>query len=155
MPLISGRHDGRSAIVPVAIIDAASYAQHKRLEHPYLANSARFDALIDTGATTTMISSRVVQTLGLRPINRLAYRGLGGSTWRAGYLFHLAFFDGVVHLDDPVADRSNAMNRLRVGTKVINGGELTEVSFDVLIGMDMISTGTLTISLDGTFSFAF
>ncbi len=48
------------------------------------------------------------------------------------------------------------MDRLLVCAKVINGGEITNTpSFDVLIGMDIISTGTLTVSKGGSFSFDF
>jgi hypothetical protein len=51
-----------------------------------------FKALIDTGATKTMIAPRVVAALGLQQVNMLEFSGLGGSARRPGYLFHVAFF---------------------------------------------------------------
>jgi len=45
---------------------------------------------------------------------------------------------------------------MHVCAKVITGGEIEDQdSFDVLLGMDVITTGNLTISVDGTFGFAF
>lgn len=103
-----------------------------------------------------MVSTAVVRQLGLISVNRLAYESLDGSSWKPGHLFHMAFIAGVAHHLDIVADRSDPMDRLLVCRKVINGGEITtSPSFDVLIGMDVISTGTLTISNDGTFNFQF
>jgi len=43
-----------------------------------------------------------------------------------------------------------------VCTKVIVGGEIdNQPSFDILLGMDIISTGTLMIRNDGVFVFSF
>jgi hypothetical protein len=126
------------------------------LERPYLPTLPKFNALIDTGATTTMITSRVAAAIGLRAVNRLSYHGLDGPSWRPGHLFHLAFLAGVIQEVDLVQDQGMPMDRLLVCAKVINGGEITNTpSFDVLIGMDIISTGTLTVSKGGSFSFDF
>ena len=40
--------------------------------------------------------------------------------------------------------------------KEINGGELSDGNtFDVLLGMDVLTTGNLRVDKDGTFSFSF
>ena len=47
-------------------------------------------------------------------------------------------------------------NRIRVLKRVINGGELSdEHTFDLLLGMDVLTTGDLQIGKDGTFKFEF
>ena len=90
-----------------------------------------------------MISSRVVSKLGLMPVNRVLFHGLGGQSWRDAYLFHVAFYM-----------TTGAVSRIQICTKVINGGEILDnPSFDVLLGMDVITTGDLSINKDGSFRF--
>jgi hypothetical protein len=88
MPSIQGIHDGRAAVVPVAIVDAARYREHKQSAEPVFYGAKPFKALIDTGATSTMIAPRVVKALGLQQVNILPFSGLGGTTYRPGYLLH-------------------------------------------------------------------
>lgn len=57
---------------------------------------------------------------------------------------------------DSAEDGESIVNNMHVCAKVITGGEIEDQdSFDVLLGMDVITTGNLTISVDGTFGFAF
>jgi hypothetical protein len=47
-------------------------------------------------------------------------------------------------------------SEVHVCRKVINGGELSdEHTFDVLLGMDILTTGELHIGKSGTFGFTF
>jgi hypothetical protein len=48
MPLIQGNHNGRAAIVTVAIIDAANYKGHKSSDQQILKGAVPFKALIDS-----------------------------------------------------------------------------------------------------------
>jgi hypothetical protein len=149
MPLIRGRHNGRAAVATVAIVDAAKYKEHKQSDNPVFQGAVPFRALIDTGATRTMIASRVVVRLGLQQVNKIEFSGLGGSVWRPGYLFHVGFYTS------PPAN-SAEISRIRVLKREINGGELLdEHTFDVLLGMDVLTTGNLHIGKDGTFRFLF
>ncbi len=149
MPLIQGRHNGRAAVVPIAIIDVAKYRGHKFSNAPVLPGTKPFRALIDTGATSTMISPRVVSSLGLQQVNMRRYNGLGGLFDRPAYLFHVAFYHAV-----PTAPA--AINPISICLKEINGGALSdEDTFDVLLGMDVLRTGNLRVDKDGTFSFEF
>ena len=150
MPLLQGRHEGRAAIVTVAIVDAAKYKEHRQSGNPVFQGAAPFRALIDTGATRTMIARRVVAQLGLQQVNKIEFSGLEGTTWRAGYLFHVAFYVSSPPIHETIP------NRIRVLKRVINGGELSdEHTFDVLLGMDVLTTGDLQIGKDGTFKFEF
>jgi hypothetical protein len=97
-----------------------------------------------------MIASRVVSQLGLQQVNKLPFDGMGGISWRRGYLFHVAFYES------PPPTDSNPVSRIHICRKEINGGELSdEHTFDVLLGMDILTTGNLQIHKTGTFSFEF
>lgn len=159
MPSIQGNHYGRAAIIQVAIYDAARYDEHKQSKQRIFRRAQPFRTLIDTGATFTMISPRVVSAMELRPFNRRRIGSVQGITSRRGYLFHVAFVmspsQGRVE-EDGGAATSPVVMRTLVCPKVINGAELDEdTTFDVLLGMDVISTGDLTFKRDGTFSFDF
>ena len=67
------------------------------------------------------------------------------------------FFGGIVPLaGDSPEDGESRVSNTHVLKKIITGGEIDDQdSFDVLLGMDVITTGNLTISMDGTFGFAF
>ncbi len=56
MHVIAGSHGGREPFVPVAIINAARYKAHKEADHPVLTGLKMYKTLIDTGATSSMIS---------------------------------------------------------------------------------------------------
>src|SRR5271156_4765326 len=104
MPYIQGNHGGRAALIQVAIIDAARHREHRQSQKPILEGVKPYTALIDTGATSTMITTKVVQELSLEPVGMLQFHGLDGLTWKMGYLFHVAFYDTAdnnsLHIDD-------------------------------------------------------
>lgn len=157
MPYIQGRHNGRAAYIDIAIVEAARYREHKESRQPVLRGIRPFRALIDTGATSTMITRRVVALLGLQPTTKLRYRNKDGDIWTTAYLFHVVFYGKTLPMPgDSEEDGESLISQTHVCTKVITGGEIEDQdSFDVLLGMDVISTGNLTINVDGTFGFAF
>ena len=164
MPYIHGRHDGRSAITPVSIIDAARYREHKQSKKPILKGLTPYRALIDTGASCTMIAARLATELNLEPVGSEEVCGLGGTEWVITYLFHVGFLDSTykssLHSNDgdqhSLEHEAAEVNKYHIYTQPITGGELRhETSFDVLLGMDIISTGQLRFEKDGTFSFSF
>lgn len=157
MPSIQGSHHGRAAFVEVAIVEAARYLEHKHSREPVLRGVHPFMALIDTGATSTMVTRRLARVLDLQPATKLPYRNKDGLIWTTAYLFHVVFFGGIVPLaGDSPEDGESRVSNTHVLKKIITGGEIDDQdSFDVLLGMDVITTGNLTISMDGTFGFAF
>jgi hypothetical protein len=156
MRFVDGRHGGRQALTEIAIIDAAKYKSHRETGAPVSTGIGRFRALIDTGATDTMITRRVVSSLGLEPVNRLPFQSAEGRKWRTGYLFHVAFYGANPSTGDSEEDGVPRYHTIFTWPKSINGGEIDdEPSFDVLLGMDIISTGDLSIKKDGTFRFEF
>jgi hypothetical protein len=147
----------------VAIIDAARHREHRQSRSPVLEGVSPYDALIDTGASSTMITSKVVRDLKLEPVGKLQFHGLDGRTWKPCYLFHVAFYDtsdnDTMRLDDGdqhVFELANPISRIHVCTRAIQGGELpTLPSFDVLLGMDVLATGELWFRKSGDFRFTF
>jgi hypothetical protein len=157
MPYIQGTHDGRAVLIRVAIIDAARHREHKQSRNPVLRGVRPYRALIDTGATSTMITRNVVSELALQPATKLPYHSKDGLIWTTAYLFHVAFYGEKVALPgDSEEDGESLVESIHVCTRVITGGEISnQPSFDVPLGMDVITTGTLNIHKDGTFYFVF
>lgn len=157
MHYIAGRHHGRAAYVQVAILEAAKYVEHKQSQNPVFYGARSWRALIDTGATSTMVTRGLASALDLQPATKLPYRNKDGLIWTTAYLFHVAFFGPRLSLGhESPEDGESLVDRLRVLKKVITGGEIEDQgSFDVLLGMDVITTGQLTIKADGTFDFVF
>ncbi len=94
-------------------------------------------AIWDTGADTTIISSRIVRELSLQPYKQGGISGIGGDTGSNIYLVHLLV---------PTGD-------------FVTSVEVMESDFqdiDVLIGMDVIVFGDFLITnADGKTIFQF
>ena len=106
----------------------------------YSVNGRKFHtecAIWDTGADTTIISSRIVKELNLQPYKAGGISGIGGATGSNVYLVHV-----LVPTGDFVANV-----------------EVMESDFediDVLIGMDVIVFGDFLITnADGKTTFQF
>jgi hypothetical protein len=158
MPYVDGRHDGRQAIIQVAIIDAARFKEYQQSNTSILPDVRPCRALIDTGATCTMITTHVVSELKLEFVNKKLFRIADNrEEWRPAYLFYVAFYGAAVTDGDSEEDGvSRMVKKIYRCTKEINGGEIKdEDSFDILLGMDIISTGNLMMKSDGTFRFEF
>jgi Aspartyl protease len=158
MPCVWLPHNNSQIFLNVGIIDASSVniaavpAIGGTLPPP-----AMFKALIDTGAQKTMISTKVVQTLGLKSIGEILIQGVGPhAEYHHGYLFHVAFALLPAGSPPPLP---GAQVQLMIFThpNPIYGAELNlpGSDFDVLLGMDIISTGSLKIEGNGTCSFSF
>jgi hypothetical protein len=114
-----------------------------------------FQALIDTGAQATMISTNVVQTLNLMPTGKRAIQGVGHNvTYHNEYLFRVAFIFSVSTMGQTGTTGAGAA--AVYSSPPIHGAELTltNIGFDVLLGMDIIGAGSLKIEGNGTFSFS-
>jgi predicted aspartyl protease len=90
-----------------------------------------FAALWDTGATHSIITPKVVEALGLKPLRRIRQiftRGVNGLDKSEAFLINLSLPDKV------------NFNQLTVFLK-----EPGDVWWDVLVGMDVISQGQFSI----------
>lgn len=104
-----------------------------------------------------MVSADVVSAVGLNPIGKIPLQSIGPEiTYHDGYLFHVAFTfqlpPGIVAPPPGSAQTHTFVYGLPIyGAEL--GGSVT--SFDVLLGMDIVGTGSLKVDGDGSFSFCF
>ena len=93
----------------------------------------RFEALIDTGATATTIKDSQAQALGLRMLRRQQFNTANGPVVLTVYAMHVI-----------VGGRQQNLV-LRKTIEVVGS---TNLFGEMLYGMDMLSEGTLTMTLD-------
>lgn len=94
-------------------------------------------ALWDTGATTTIISSRIVRELQLEPFELAGISGIGGVSDVNTYL---------VHVSIPTGDTYTYLEVM----------ESDFEDYDVIIGMDIIGTGDFCFTnAEGRSQFSF
>lgn len=84
-------------------------------------------AIWDTGATSSCVSANLAIRLGLPAIGKVNVNGVGGATVRNRHIINFTFQNGVTFHGVNVTDAD------------LSG-------FDVLIGMDIIAQGDLSIS---------
>lgn len=103
-----------------------------------------YTALIDTGATLTCISPKVAQEVGLQPIGKTMMIGATGRSAVNSYHFGVGFLTNQIQA--PTGQVSATLE-----TRFVDGMEFVVegAAFDVLLGRDVICTGTFTLSFDG------
>ena len=118
--VIEWRHDGRRLIIPL-IIQAP--------EPLFSVDGYNGIALVDTGATISAVTPRVVRTLQLPQLGKRPLASAQGEGQAERYLFRFAL----------QANRVHAPSFPFVFEEVV-GFELTDsFQFDALIGMDILS----------------
>lgn len=159
MPCIWGTHNRRQLFLDVVIFPVATATLIKSPQMTRQKSGAEgqgqppaiFRALVDTGATTTCITRRVADCVGLKPVGKTNVITIAGENAHNNYLFHIGFPTGPMPPDGKSYQGSVQINR-----QPLQGPELVMSSgFDVLLGMDIISTGSLAVEGSGTFSFSF
>ncbi|TBW40948.1 hypothetical protein EYW49_01985 [Siculibacillus lacustris] len=155
MPCLWLNHNKSQIFINVAIFDANGLVDLGGGEVDFGAgniNDHMFKALVDTGAQRTMISKAAAQKLKLRPIGKFPVLGVGGVSYHNNYLFNVGFV---------VGSKGSGENEYKFEAHIlqdlIQGGELDleNAGFDVLLGMDVLATGSLAVEGVGTFSFSF
>ena len=161
MPCLWGTHNNSQVFLDVGIIDASTITLPPPGSGPILpptqTSPPRFRALVDTGAQRTMISPNVVSTLGLTSVGLVSVLGAGHNvTQHNSYLFHVAFVIPIVPPGATIVPGTLVRTMIFVLANPIHGAEITSTSglFDVLLGMDVISGGSLKIEGNGTYSFS-
>jgi Aspartyl protease len=159
MACVWGVHNRSQIFLDVGIIDAGTAATITPGPYaPVIQNPPIFKALVDTGAEVTMISPDVASTVGLTAIGQIPIQGVGHTmTYHNAYLFHVAFVVPLLQTGQLAPAGGGADTMIFMQPHPIYGGEITSSGedFDVLLGMDVISTGSLAIEGNGTFSFSF
>ncbi|MBP9758989.1 retroviral-like aspartic protease family protein [Candidatus Dojkabacteria bacterium] len=97
-------------------------------------------AIWDTGATNSVISSKVVKMLDLKPVSKVFVNTANGKTEQ--YVYYVSMF---------------LPNKVLIPlVKVTECSDISDNEFDMLIGMDVINQGDLAISnLNGITKFSF
>jgi hypothetical protein len=106
-----------------------------------------YRALVDTGATRTCITERVVQDLGLVRRGRVEVWNIKRPEEHFTYLFHIGIWpDSIDEVPQPIFGIGDEIVGIDVGNNRF---------FDVLLGMDVICQGTLKLEKTGEFCMGF
>ena len=101
--------------------------------------SCRATALIDTGATTSGIPTRIIRQLGLSPVGRRPLMSAQGLGFVQRFMFRIGISD------------SDSAGAFPFVFEEVMGFELVDgTSFDALLGMDILSQCDLEIGRNGT-----
>lgn len=153
MPDIVGTHNCSQVFVPVVLLPVERFED--TLNPQWLSKPSAMQvlsALIDTGAQGTCITPSAAGKLGLEPTGMMRIHGVGGSKLHYKYLFKIGFVDlqrNEMGFESP---------KFHVVDREIDGADFDcgpDAEFDVLLGMDLLSIGTLTIANTGNFKFSF
>jgi len=136
MPVLEGRHDGRQILVSVLIA-------------PPLAETsgqiATGTALLDTGASRSLITRELAQQLGLPTRGKRPLVSARGTELVDRYAFRIGFL-----LGGPGPAQPYILDTDLIGSEFRDHG-----SFNVIIGMDILATGDLMLRRDGSYRFEF
>ena len=153
MPDIVGSHNGSQVFCSVVLVPVERFEDSldpQRLSR--FPNLQVLKALIDTGAQGTSITLQAAEKLGLEPTGIIRVHGFGGAKNHNCYLFKVGFVElqeSEFGLQSPV---------FHIVDAEIRGAEFDcgpDADFDVLLGMDVLSIGTLTVAHTGKFRFSF
>ena len=151
MPCIWGKHNGSQVFLNVAVFEdnIVDKLSGNPTERPFSLHV--FSGLVDTGAQATCITSAAAEKVGLTPIGKVPIMGVSGLSYHNNYLFKIGFALGQLGAAEIAAAS------VHIFDNPIQGAELNigSSNFDVLLGMDIISSGSLKIDGDGSFSFSF
>ena len=103
-------------------------------------NAREFIGIWDTGATHSVVTKKVVDALGLKPITKVKVNHVGGEDYSNVYLVNIALPSNVIVQ----------------GVRVTEGKLPSMSNANVLIGMDIISHGDFAVTnFSGKTTFSF
>lgn len=152
MPDIVGPHNGSQVFTPVILLPVERF---DRISSDLLSLPLKFQilsALIDTGAQGTCLTANAARKLDLDPSGIVPIQGVGGTSFHNVYIFKVGFVD--LRKDE----LGNEVPTFHLVEREIEGAEFDcgpMADFDVLLGMDVLSIGTLTVSNNRNFRFTF
>lgn len=139
MPEINWHHNRERPLLPIVILPGYNSANPTQ--------SFRAEGLLDTGATGTGIRRDIAEELALRAKGQRRVHTANGTMIAAEYLVRVGFVCG--DYTDPFFEPE--VQQPYVLEREIMGFELQPAfSYPVLIGMDVIGGGDLSIVRDGT-----
>ena len=114
---------------------------------PADSNFHPFTALVDTGASRTSISQNVIDRVGLFGRGQIPVGNVKRTEQHETYIFYVGVW--------PEAEDGTPSATFGIGDAImgIDGGDSRY--YDVLLGMDIITQGSLRLDKDGSFELAF
>jgi hypothetical protein len=153
MPDIDGSHNGSQVFCSVVLLPVDRFEDtldpQRLSKFPHM---QVLKALIDTGAQGTSITLQAAEKLGLEPTSIIRVHGFGGPKDHNCYLSKV----GLVDLRE--TEFGYQSPTFHMIDSEIQGAEFDcgpDGDFDVLLGMDVLSIGTLTVTNTGKFRFTF
>ena len=148
MPCISGNFGPAGVLLQVAILPADSDVAKATADRKG-PDVTLFPALVDTGANCTCNTPTVVAAVGLSPIGKREMISASHVVSTNNYLFNLGLPTDLSQ--QPTGQVSGNLTLF----EGINGMEFSAgpAQFHVLLGMDVLRRGVLSISFDGRFVF--
>ena len=145
-------HDNRRLYLPVVVLTASMYAEvvvRKKTSESFTIRRG----LVDTGATSSCLTTKVIQELSLPPVSQMQVTGVSGTRTHNACSFWLGIAYGS---DDPALDMSRNLDEgasgkspLYVFHQEIVGPEVSDASdHEIIVGMDIITKGLLTVYKD-------
>jgi hypothetical protein len=152
MPCVSGNYDPHvGVLINCAVFPQSQLAAFVAPLAPGGSppNVTMFMGLIDTGASATCISAKVVASLVLQPSGKTTLSGSTGQSDRS-YTFVVGFIFGAQQA--PTGAVSGQLI-----PHLVQGCEFTShgFGFDLLIGRDILCKGALSLSFDGHYTLSF
>lgn len=139
MPEIEGQLTNRRLILQIAIAPSAP----AQSPPAFPTHFERCNGLLDTGATRSAISTRIVNALNLQAVGRRPVASAKGENMHYLYMIRMGLY-GVGGQELPTYPYF-----LDGAFEVIDWAD--HPKFDVLIGMDVVSLCDLTITQAGSF----
>lgn len=130
----TAKHNGIVNVLITETFISQPFDPASQKEHPPV---KKYHAIWDTGATNSVITRKVIDECGLKPIGMTRVHHCGGTSDREIYLVNIILRNNV------------GVSHVRVTEAELQGA-------DVLIGMDIISQGDFAITnKDGKTTFSF
>lgn len=121
------KHNGRarSIVTEIQVARAFDPAKHD----PATFEHRAFRALWDTGASASVITDKVVMSLGLKPTGQMEIQHAGGKSMNLTYMVNIGLPNNVNIAGVLVSECANIVS-----------------AFDAIIGMDIITLGDMSIT---------
>jgi hypothetical protein len=147
MPCLAGTYDPSvGLLIPIAIFPAGAAPTKP------IVNLVAYPALVDTGASCTCISKKVITDVGLVPHTKLTMASASGNHDVNAYMFLV----GITTLNPgmPASISGTITGNIHTFSIPVQGIELLNPTgrFDVLLGMDILAKCSLKLDLDKHYS---
>lgn len=146
MRYLRGKLVNNRILIKVGIKPFQPFEPVNGVTSSFALNYQEFVALVDTGATRTCITNNVVHKLDLKRKGRANIWNIKRSEEHFTYLFDLAIWPETDGGSSVLFGLANEIEGIDVGNHPY---------FDVLIGMDIITLGSLSLDARGDFEMAF